>query len=78
MSPIVVNGEGQVVRVIKQAVTLRVIAGGPRGVPGPQGPPGTSATGKRWYGAGPPTLIVGSSPGDEYIDSLTGTLYVLT
>ena len=32
----------------------------------------------RWYGDGPPGVIVGSSPGDEYLDRLTGDLYTLT
>ena len=30
-----------------------------------------------WVGEGPPSLIVGSAPRDEYLDSLTGTLYRL-
>lgn len=32
---------------------------------------------KRWYGQGPPGTIIGSAPGDEYVDSLTGDLYTL-
>lgn len=32
----------------------------------------------RYYGEGPPVdPILGASPGDEYVDTLTGDLYVL-
>lgn len=54
---------------------------GPQGIQGEMGPPGsTGAQGsasKRYYGEGPPGTIIGSSPGDEYVDATTGTLYVL-
>lgn len=44
-----------------------------------QGPPG--ADGKdgqiRYTGHGAPTLIVGSEPGDTYLDTLTGVIYTL-
>jgi hypothetical protein len=53
------------------------VALGPAGPPGPQGPPGTPV-GRRWYGMGTPGTIVGSSPGDEYLDIETGTLFRLT
>lgn len=49
---------------------------GPRG---PQGPPGQGQGDSTawWYGEGPPSTLVGSKPGDYYIDTLTGTLYRL-
>lgn len=50
---------------------------GPPGPVGPQGPQGSSLNIHRYYGEGPPGTIIGSSPGDEYIDSITGNLYVL-
>src|SRR5688500_16142677 len=62
---------------------------GPPGPPGPVGPPGPkgdtgspgaagAAGARRWYGDGPPPqYIVGASPGDEYLDRASGTLYVL-
>jgi hypothetical protein len=51
---------------------------GEYGPPGPPGPPGPATGGKRWYGEGPPGVIVGAEPRDEYVDILTGDLYVLT
>lgn len=52
---------------------------GTTGPPGPPGPPGSqgSVGGRRWYGDGPPGTVVGSAPGDEYLDRLTGDLYYL-
>lgn len=45
---------------------------------GPRGRTGdTALAGRRWYGEGPPGLIIGASPGDEYLDKLSGNLYVL-
>lgn len=28
-----------------------------------------------WMGEGPPTLVIGAVVGDEYLDTVTGTLY---
>lgn len=78
MSPLLVTGQGMVVKLITRVTVLRLVAAGPRGEKGEKGDPGMDRTEKRWYGEGPPTLIIGSSPGDEYVDALTGTLYVLT
>lgn len=51
---------------------------GPQGVPGPQGDPGPAfSTPAWWFDDGPPTTIVGSKPGDLYMDLLTGTIYKL-
>lgn len=36
-----------------------------------------STNARRHYGQGPPGTIIGSSPGDEYLDTLTGNLYRL-
>jgi hypothetical protein len=46
-----------------------------RGPAGATGPRGTSRP--RFYGDGPPGVIIGAQPGDEYVDQLTGDLYVL-
>ena len=61
-----------------------VIAQGPPGTPGPQGeqgeqgPPGPSYDGVAWwYGEGPPGTVVGSKPGDFYLDTTTGNIYKL-
>lgn len=66
---------------------------GPQGPPGdigPQGPPGQDNTGIpgppgpagkdgqiRFTGYGPPSTIVGSEPGDTYMDLATGDVYKL-
>lgn len=48
---------------------------GPRGEPGPPGPSfdGTAW----WFDEGPPGVVLGSKPGDRYMDVLTGTIYTL-
>jgi hypothetical protein len=54
------------------------------GIPGPQGPSGDGQGPRgpsgqpRWVGTGPPGTIIGSSPGDVYLDETTGDLYTLT
>ena len=58
-------------RLAEQAAWTKIADLGTGG--GGGAPPGA----KRWYGEGPPGTVVGSSPGDEYVDSLTGDLYVL-
>lgn len=47
------------------------------GATGPQGPQGPVGA-HRFYGEGPPTVVIGAAPGDEYVDELTGDLYVLS
>ena len=49
---------------------------GPIAVPGPKGEDGDHGQ-IRYTGHGAPTLIVGSKPGDTYLDVLTGTVYKL-
>lgn len=49
------------------------IGSGDPGEVGPPGPPGQP----RWTGEGSPGVIVGSQPGDVYLDLLTGDLYTL-
>lgn len=56
---------------------LDIGARGPIGPIGPTGPQGQAGTQFRFYGEGPPGTIVGSHPGDEYVDKLTGDLYKL-
>ena len=53
-------------------LNLYTVSRGPRG---PVGPSDSDPT--TWYGEGPPTTIIGSSPGDYYTDLLTGTIYKL-
>jgi hypothetical protein len=50
---------------------VQVITSGPQG---PPGPPGSVTT---FSGMGPPGTIIGSSPGDTYLDITTGIIYVL-
>lgn len=49
---------------------------GPAGLTGPQGVSGISG-GQRFFGDGPPGVVVGAQPGDEYVDRLTGNIYQL-
>jgi len=43
-----------------------------------KGAPGGAFNGTAWwYGQGAPTTVIGSSPGDYYIDTITGTVYEL-
>lgn len=72
--------------VVHSSKSISIIRAGPPGPPGlngdsgltgPQGPAGPSSGDARYYGEGPPGLIIGASPGDEYVDALTGDLYRL-
>lgn len=47
---------------------------GPRGIPGPPGPKGNI----QWTGPTDPTVVIGSSPGDTYLNTTTGKIWVLT
>lgn len=58
------------------SVALGAIVG-PPGPSGPTGPAGPSGDVERFYGVGPPGVVIGASPGDEYVDTDTGDLYVL-
>lgn len=52
-----------------------VIISGP---PGPVGPSGPSYEGVAWWtGEGEPVGIIGSKPGDYYINTLDGSIYKL-
>jgi len=58
-------------------VVLVPVAGIP-GIPGPSGPAGVNGV-TEYHGLGPPPLtILGSHPGDLYIDDLTGDRYQQT
>ncbi|CPX74657.1 Uncharacterised protein [Mycobacteroides abscessus] len=51
---------------------------GPRGEQGAQGEAGPTFSGKAfWYGSGPPSVVIGSKPGDIYVDVETGSTYEL-
>lgn len=47
-----------------------------KGDPGNPGAPGSDGT-IWWFGSGPPGVIIGSKPGDRYLDNSTGTIYTL-
>lgn len=82
---ITVTEAGATITVVEQVATIIEADGGPQGpagapgpagqdgAPGPQGPVGT----QRWYGSGPPTVVIGAAVGDEYLDIDSGDLYVL-
>lgn len=61
-------------------IEIHLTGMGPKGDPGPPGPPGDGdgRGAKRFYGDGPPTVVIGAQAGDEYLDLLTGDLYILT
>ncbi len=52
---------------------------GPAGTIGPDGPDGVQGVrGTGWFtGTGAPTDVPGSVPGDLYLESVTGDVYVL-
>lgn len=72
---VVAGAEPQVsVSSFDEPATVVTIAG-PRG---PRGEPGPAFTGTAWwYGEGEPGTIIGSKPGDMYVDTLTGIVYRL-
>lgn len=56
----------------------RVIVAVEQGPKGPVGPPGPSFDGTAWwYGIGAPGTVLGSKPGDYYVDTDTGVVYRL-
>lgn len=72
---VVVSSAVETVEIREDPERLIVSATGARGPAGPAGMPGSSE--RRVYGEGPPEFIEGVSPGQEYLDTLTGDLYVL-
>lgn len=50
-------------------------------IPGPQGPPGAPGPAFEgvawWYGVGDPVAVVGSKPGDYYVDTSSGNIFIL-
>jgi len=60
-----------------ETVVLVAVPGIP-GIPGPSGPAGANGV-TEYHGLGsPPLTILGSHPGDLYIDDLTGDRYQQT
>lgn len=58
---------------VLQPATVGVVT-----VQGPQGPPGPTYDGVAWwYGVGDPGTIIGSKPGDFYVDSASGNIFIL-
>lgn len=63
------------VNVEPPATAAVVTVAGPQG---PQGPSGPSYEGVAWwYGEGDPGTILGSKPGDYYLDTVSGQIFVL-
>lgn len=55
-----------------------VTVAGPQGPSGASGAPGPSYDGVAWwYGQGDPGTIIGSKPGDYYLDTVSGQIFVL-
>ncbi|MBE2259276.1 MAG: hypothetical protein IAE88_10495 [Rhodobacteraceae bacterium] len=69
-----VPGENVTITPDDLARTLTIAA---PGAVGPQGPPGKPGQ-IRFTGNGSPGVIVGSTPGDQYLDRNTGDIYELT
>ena len=80
----------QVAALIAEAISSGQLGGGggsvgpegpigPIGPIGPAGPPGADGEpGSQWgFGDGPPGTLIGSRPGDVYMDVLTGEFYKL-
>jgi len=66
---------GQSATLSDELARLQVLAD-KLAIPGPQGEPGKDAP-ARFYGEGPPGVVLGARAADEYLDVLTGDLYVL-
>ena len=62
--------------IIDSTASVTIVNAGPPGPPGINGQPGATG-GHRYYGEGPPGTIVGATLNDEYVDTLTGDLYIL-
>ena len=82
-APVVVLGAGPAPELVLSEVQAPALLisppglPGPQGVPGPPGPAGGPAGQPRYTGTGPPGLIIGAEPGDEYLDNSTGIIYQL-
>lgn len=69
--------------VVEPTVAALLVAGpdgppGPVGPAGPTGPAGSVFEGVAWwYGSGVPSTVIGSKPGDFYMDLLTGNIHKL-
>lgn len=74
---LVMQSAPESVEVTAEAVIQDVVLTAGVGVAGPPGPPGAAGGGHRFFGHGAPGVIVGAAPGDEYVDTDTGDLYVL-
>lgn len=63
------------ISVVPPPTAAVVTVAGPQG---PQGPSGPSYEGVAWwYGEGEPVGIVGSKPGDYYLDTVSGQIFIL-
>jgi len=63
---------------VEESVVAALLVSGPVGPAGPQGPAGSVFSGVAWwYGSGPPSTVVGSKPGDFYMDLVTGNIHKL-
>jgi hypothetical protein len=66
------------VNVIPPPTAAVVTVAGPQGPVGASGAPGPAYSSPAWFfDGGPPGTIIGSKPGDLYLDLQDGTVYVL-
>jgi hypothetical protein len=71
--------EDEVVVVVDaEAEVIEVTVDGEQGPPGPPGGVGPSGALVKWFGNGPPGLIIGAEPNDLYLDLDTGDIYTLS
>ena len=69
---VVVNAEAEVIEITVDGEQ------GPPGPPGSDGGPGPAGALVKWFGNGPPGVIIGASPGDFYLDLDSGDIYTLS
>lgn len=66
------------VNVVPPPTAAIVAVAGPQGASGASGAAGPAYSGLAWFfDNGPPGTIIGSKPGDAYLDLSDGTVYVL-
>lgn len=66
------------VEVESPSVIDVVVVQGAPGPPGTPGAPGPSYEGVAWwFGEGPPEGVIGSKPGDWYLNTVDGTIFRL-
>lgn len=74
-----VGAQSPLVSVEVVPATVGVVTvSGPQGPPGQPGLPGPAYEGVAWwYGTGEPDVVVGAKPGDYFVDTSTGNIFIL-